>query len=413
MLVKPRLLVVSPRFLFPLDQGGRIRTANTLRHLKGGAFHITLVSPAPPDASRWDAEIARVCDAFRAWPERKLSGLGRFAGLLGKLPVSVAGDVSAPGRRVVAEALAEKPDAVLVDFPHAAVLTPLLMPPSIIFTHNVEAEIFDRQVELTRPPMQWVWRHEARKMRRFEGEVLRAFGTVIAVSQRDAQALQSQYGIPKVHPVQTGVDVEYYGWIPADTVAPPPPDGGTLVFTGSMDSRSNIEGVQFLLREVWPLILAVRPKAKALIVGRNPPASLQAQVADRAYDWTFSGYVEDVRGWVAKAHAYAIPLRVGSGTRLKVFEAMAMGAPIVSTALGVEGLPVRDGEHYLRADDAKSFAQGVLSLFADAPRRQSLSAAARNLVETNFSWPAVTRDFEAICLGSIDANRAFSKQPAA
>src|SRR6185295_18257616 len=113
---------------------------------KGGAFHITLVSPAPPDASRWEAEIAKICDAFRAWPEQKLSRFGRIAGLIGRLPASVAGDVSASGRRVVAAALAEKPDAVLVDFPHAAVLMPPAMPPSIMFTHNVEAEIFERQV---------------------------------------------------------------------------------------------------------------------------------------------------------------------------------------------------------------------------------------------------------------------------
>jgi hypothetical protein len=401
LLVTRRLLVVSPRFLFPLDQGGRIRTANTLRNMKGGAFQITLVSPAPPDARRWDAEIATVCDEFRSWPEESLSRAGKIAALFGKLPVAVASDVSRAGRRVVAQALAEKPDAVLVDFPHAAVLMPSAMPPrSIMFTHNVEAEIFERQVELTRPPMRWVWQHEARKMRRFEGDVLRTFGTVIAVSERDAHALESQYQIPKVHPVKTGVDIDYYSWVRPDSVTPPPPDGGILVFTGAMDSRSNIEGIQFLLREVWPLILAARPKAQALIVGRNPPANLKAEAASRNYDWSFSGYVDDVRPWVARGHAYAIPLRVGSGTRLKVFEAMAMGTPMVSTGLGVEGLPVEPGEHYLRANDARSFADATLALFADGDRRQALSTAARALVEARFSWPAVTGEFESICLAA-------------
>jgi len=401
LLVTRRLLVVSPRFLFPLDQGGRIRTANTLRHMKGGAFHITLVSPAPPDASRWDAEIAGICDEFRSWPEAAMSRAGKIAALFGKLPVAVASDVSRAGQRVVEDALAEEPDAVLVDFPHAAVLMPSAMPTrSIMFTHNVEAEIFERQVELTRPPMRWVWRHEAKKMRRFEGDALREFGTVIAVSERDARALESQYRIPQVHPVKTGVDVNYYAWVRPDNVAPAPADGGVLVFTGAMDSRSNIEGIQFLLREVWPLIQASRPKAQALIVGRNPPANLKAEAAGRGYDWVFSGYVDDVRPWVAKAHAYAIPLRVGSGTRLKVFEAMAMGTPMISTGLGVEGLPVEPGEHYLRADDAKAFADAVLALFADPQRRQALSTAARALVEARFSWPAVTGEFEAICLAA-------------
>jgi len=387
--VKPRLLVVSPRFLFPLDQGGRIRTANTLRHMKGGAFHITLVSPAPPGASRWDADISTICDAFHAWPEPRVSQLTRIAGLLGKLPMSVATDVSAAGRRVVADALAKKPDAVLVDFPHAAVLMPPNLPPSIIFTHNVEAEIFERQVELTRPPMRWVWQREAGKMRRFEGDVLRAFGTVIAVSQRDAQALQSQYGISEAFPVQTGVDVDYYKWTPADTVAAPPPDGGVLVFTGAMDSRSNIEGIQFLLNEVWPQIITVRPKAQALIVGRNPPAHLQALAASRGYDWIFSGYVDDVRPWVAKAHAYGIPLRVGSGTRLKVLEAMAAGTPVVSTALGAEGLAVRHGEHLLIADSPHAMADAVADLQAESAEWESLAGNAHRLVRSQYDWSII------------------------
>ncbi len=396
--MKRRLLVVSPRFLFPLDQGGRIRTANTLRHMKGGAFHITLVSPAPADADRWQADIATVCDEFRSWPEPRPSRLGRIAALFGNLPVAVASDVSDAGRRVVRDAIAEKPDAVLVDFPHAAVLLPPVLPAaSIIFTHNVEAEIFERQIALTKPPMRWVWRHEAKKMRRFEGDVLRAFDTVIAVSERDAKALEAQYAIPKVHPVQTGVDVEYYAWVSPQSVTPPPSDGGTLVFTGAMDSRSNIEGIQFLLREVWPRILAARPKANALIVGRNPPTALVAEAKSRGFDWSFSGYVDDVRPFVAKAHA-------------KVFEAMAMGAPVVSTGLGVEGLAITPGEHYLRADDAQAFADAVIALFADPARRQTLSSAARTLVETRFSWTAVTGAFEAICLRADAKNATRIKE---
>ena len=404
--MKPRLLVVSPRFLFPLDQGGRIRTVNTLRRLKDGVFDITLVSPAPANAGNWAADLAGACDRFLSWPETPQSRLGQVRALAGQLPVAVASDASAAGSALVAVELAKAPDAMLVDFPHAAVLLPDRLPvPSVIWTHNVEAEIFARHAEVARGPMRLVWQDQAQKMQRFEAETLRRFDTVIAVSKRDAAALREAYGLPRVEPVETGVDTEYYTCHPP---ADAPAFGmaeGTVVFTGSMDSRSNIEGVTFLMDEVWPLVLQGRPGARAIIVGRNPPAGLVAAARERKLDWEFTGFVDDVRPYVARSHVYVIPLRVGSGTRIKVFEAMAMGCPVVSTTLGVEGLAVTDGTHYLRADATDAFAAAILELLNDAERRQELSTAARALVELKFGWAQVTRQFEAILTAVLPGRR--------
>ena len=397
-----RLLVVSPRFLFPLDQGGRIRTANTLRHMKGGTFHITLASPAPADAARFAAQTASVCDRFLSWPEPRLSGLGKIAALLGQLPVSVASDGSERGRAVVANALAEEPDAVLVDFPHAAVLMPAAMrQPSILFTHNVETEIFARHASVARGLRRLVWRDQTRKMRRFEAETLRAFDRVIAVSERDAAALRSSFGLERVEAVETGVDTAYYDF--RSRPGPPPEDGGTVVFTGSMDSRSNVDGIEFLMHEIWPLVLRRRPAARAVVAGRNPPERLAAAAKARGFDWSFTGFVDDVRPFVAEADVYVIPLRVGSGTRIKVFEAMAMGCPVVSTRLGAEGLDVTPGEHLLTADLAAGFAEAILRLLDDPELAGQLARAARDMVASRYSWPHVTRRFERICMDATQA----------
>ncbi len=395
-----RLLVVSPRFLFPLDQGGRIRTVKTLRHMKGGAFHITLASPVPPDAGRFAAETAAVCDRFVSWPEPRMSRLGKVAALAGQLPVSAATDVSATGRATVAQALADGVDLVLVDFPHAAVLVPERLPvPAVVFTHNVEAEILERHARVARGAMRLVWQNEARKMRRFEGGVLRRFHTAIAVSERDAVALHRDYGVSRVEAVETGVDTDYYAFHSRPKQAGR--DGGTVVFTGSMDSRSNIDGIGFLLQDVWPHVLAARPKAKALIVGRNPPPALVAAAKGRGYDWHFTGFVDDVRPYVAEAHAYAIPLRVGSGTRIKVFEAMAMGRPVVSTQLGAEGLDVTPGTDMLMENDPVPFAAALVQVLEDEGEAARLAHAARELVQRRFSWPMVTQRFEQICLDAM------------
>jgi glycosyltransferase involved in cell wall biosynthesis len=399
---RPRLLVISPRFLFPMNEGGKIRTANILKRMKGGAFAIDFVSPGPANHADYRHDLESISDRFVLWPQPERSQIRRLSALLDPAPVAAATDRSQAGARIVAQALDERPDAVLVDFPHAAVLLPdTIAPPSVIFTHNVEAEIFERHAAVAKGPMRLVWRDQSRKMRRFEGDALRRFDSVIAVSKRDAGALKALYGLPAVETIDTGVDLEFYPFAPAELAPAFGAGGGTIVFTGAMDWRANIDGVAFLMDEVWPLIAAARPEADMVVVGRNPPEALIAEARARNLPWRFTGFVDDIRPYVSASHVYVIPLRVGSGTRIKAFEAMAMGRPVVSTTVGVEGLDVTPGEHFLAADSAADFAAAILRLLANADLRGALARAARARVEARFSWSHVARQFESICMRAL------------
>ncbi len=392
-LPRRRLLFVSPRFLFPLDEGGKIRTSGILRAMKGGAFEITLASPAPADPAAHRAEIAGVCDRFVSWPKRPAGRFGKLLALAGPLPVSAATDRSRAGTRVVAGALADGPDVVVVDFPQAAVLAPgPLGTRSVLFTHNVEAEILERHAEQARGPRRAVWRQQAARMQAFECATLRRFDTVVAVSARDARMLEQRCGIRGAAVIDTGVDLDFYAF------HPPAETASTVVFSGAMDSRSNIDGIAFLMDEVWPHVAAGRPDARMLVVGRNPPAPLVARARQSGLPWEFTGFVDDIRPHVLRGDVSVIPLRVGSGTRLKAFEAMALGRPVVSTALGVEGLSVLPGTHFLSAESGADFAAAILRALADAALRRHLAQAARALLEERFSWAQVGRQFEAICL---------------
>lgn len=401
---KPRLLFVSPVFLFPNDAGGKIRTTNILRGLRSGAFELTLMSPASPQqVEQHRAELDTVADHFQPWRAAKaLPRWRRALDLLGELPVNVAVDNTPAARQAVHEALQQRRhDLVVFDFVHSAVLAPSPIGiPSLCFTHNVEAEIFARHAQQARRfGMRRIWRDQHAKMERFERRALGAFDTVIAVSERDARAFREHHGLPRVRDIPTGVDLETFSWALPPRLEPGQPP--TVVFTGAMNWDANIDGVNHFLDEVWPRVLAECPEARFVIVGRDPSAAMQARAASLP-GVTCTGFVDDVRPYVHAAQAFVIPLRVGGGTRIKAFEAMAMGCPVVSTAIGMEGLDVQDGAHYLRRDAAEDQAQAVLQLLRDTGLRERLSRQARQRVEDFFGHRQVASVFERICLETLD-----------
>lgn len=402
-----RLLFICSRYLFPIDSGGKIRTVNILRGLKGGAFEITVASPLPANAaSRQPEETRDICDHLIGWPDASRNALfqwGRMRHLLSQLPVAVATDRSPVGQRTIARALMAPPDVIVVDFPHAAVLAPPPYPcASVIFTHNVEAEIFHRHAQVAGNAVKrMVWRNQANKMERYERELLPAFSAVVAVAERDKVYFQQNYGVDNVSVIPTGVDLDFFAHQERTALAEIENDGGTVVFTGSMDWMANVDGIEFFMDAVWPAITNKRPRAKCVIVGRSPPQSLVERAQARRLEWLFTGFVDDVRPFVHNAHVYVIPLRVGGGTRIKVYEAMAMGCPVVSTRIGVEGLPVEDGRHYVEADSPEDIAAAIVSLLGNPGRRRQLSSDARQFVEENMSARRAAQVFERICLDSL------------
>ena len=400
MRQKPRLLFVSPRFLFPADSGGKIRTSQILKGMKGGAFEITLISPEPgAGTGRFREQLDAVADRFVGWPEHERGPwfpVTRLRHIFSHLPIPVITDRNCAGARMVDKELAKEPDVVVFDFPHSAVLAPdAIRVPSVMFTHNIEAEIFRRHAEVTTHPVnKSIWRNQLRKMERYEKATLQRFDSVVAVSERDGRYFREQYALANVAVIRTGVDLEYFSYSL-------PPETGGVVFTGSMDWFANVDAIEFLMDEVWPEAVRREPGLTLDVVGRSPPAPLVAKARTAAGRVNFTGYVDDVRPYVRQACAYAIPLRVGGGTRIKVFEAMAMGCPVVSTAIGVEGLPLEDGRHYLRADTPAEFTQALVRLLGDRSLRGRLSRDARRYVEENFSNKQAAREFEHICLQAV------------
>ena len=253
MTDKPDLLFVSTRFLFPIDSGGKIRTTQVLRGMKGGPFRIVLVSPASAElVAKHRADLDRVCDHFEWWPAPVRGPLFpylRLRHLLDKLPIPVRTDRHPKGITRIAELLRKKPAVAVFDFAHAAVLAPPAIPvPSVMFTHNVEAEIFKRHYEIARNPLvRAIWRNQYRKMFEFERSALRRFDVVVAVADRDGRQFSTDYEVAEPFVIPTGVDLEFFGY------ASPARDR-EVIFCGSMDWLANQEAVAFFMDDVWPEI---------------------------------------------------------------------------------------------------------------------------------------------------------------
>ncbi|MEP6916452.1 MAG: glycosyltransferase, partial [Acidobacteriota bacterium] len=199
---------------------------------------------------------------------------------------------------------------------------------------------------------------------------------------------------PDVHPGPRGVRLQ------------PDVDAGPrrahLVFTGSMDWLPNEDGMLYFVRDILPLIRLEEPETTLSIIGRAPTPAVK-RLADAA-GIEVTGRVDDVRPHVAAGSVYIVPLRIGGGTRLKIFEAMAMAKAVVSTTVGAEGLPVTSGQDVVIADEPAAFAQAVVGLIRDDQRRRRIESEARRLVVERYDWSAVAQDFEdaltRVCSGA-------------
>jgi sugar transferase (PEP-CTERM/EpsH1 system associated) len=261
--------------------------------------------------------------------------------------------------------------------------------PVLLCKDNAWADLAEREWQATR---QWlprqVKRVEAGNMRRYEKAAVESSDHCVVVSERDKELIHQLAPNTPLSVVPNGVDTEQFQ--PSPEPAGPP----HLVFTGAMGWQPNAEAMIYFCREILPAVRTRFPDVQLSIVGLHPPPEVVALGEQPHIHVT--GFVPDVRPYIAEATVYIAPLRLGSGTRLKILEAMAMGKAVVSTTIGAEGLAVTDGCHLMIADEAADFATRICELLADPARRQALGQAGRALVETCYDWRAVAASLDGV-----------------
>ena len=390
-----RILWVKAGKLLPVDTGGKIRSYNILVQL-ARTHEVTLLSYYGGEKDpRYEAEITRQLPGAEvihtAAPESTLrQAIDYILRLPAEAPYAVTKFTHPLVKQAVERALQQQRcDVAVCDFLSASLNFPDDSPvPVVLFQHNVETSLWKRMADRESNPVRKLsYRIEASKMARYESNALRKFGQVIAVSDHDREQMRAMDSHCQISVVPTGVDTSRYQRVPPAASDPP-----VVVFTGSMDWEPNVDAVEYFCREVWPAVLAEFPNARFEIVGRNPSPRVQKLASTSI---VVTGTVPSVTDHLRHATVVVVPLRIGGGTRLKIFEAMAMGKAMVSTSIGAEGLEVTHGRDLLLADDAAGFAAAVLQLLRDAAVRGSFEDNAARLA-AQYDWSHIARRFAEV-----------------
>lgn len=421
-----RLLVLASQLPYPLTGGGQVRLYNLYSRLSA-QHEITWICPIWPGTEKYvhDTErlFRRVVKLPGDWKPSPLSqGLG---GLIHsavahthweRLYVTCYGYVPAPGvywlprsaerMNVIEDVLSsEQFDLLAVENMAAAELRPpTITIPSVLTLFDMQSTLFRRARKVYPTTLQdrlfyWV---ELAKIVRYEWRNYARYDLATTVSEVDRKRLERRCPSLPVEVVPNGVDIGYFKPQSGGD------DGRTVVYIGHYGYPPNADAVQYFVRTIWPLIRARLPEARFVAVGRQPPDDI-AQYPGV----TVTGFVPDVRPFLARAATVVAPLRVGGGTRIKILEALAMGKAVVATTLGAEGLRVTHDQDILLADAPEDFARCVTRLLAQPALRARFGRNGRRLVERKYAWETQAAEYDRILRRVAEEKQGAGRRAAA
>lgn len=382
------ILFLTPQIPYPPHSGGRIVTWNTIRRFAQSAtVHVVSLYHHPSERSYLKA-MQKICATAEAFPAHgKWSLWPMLHSCCSTWPFKALRFYNPAMKAYVRQLLDEHP----IDVIHAQNFytttyadgdEPCL---KIHYKENMEGNLLIRYSQAhPNLAVQMLAYFEGLRTRRFEMRACHKFDRVLAISPLDRDALLERNPSLSIEHQPAGVDLDAYPFLPEPSGPP------TLVFTGTMSYYPNADGVRTFLEQAWMKIRTRVQDARLMIVGSDPPPSIQKW--DGADGVTVTGRVPSVHDYLKQATLYLVPLRVGGGIRLKILEAMASGRAIVSTPVGCEGLQVTDGEHLRIAGLGDNFAAAVIQLLEKPDLRNQLREKARAQVEALYNWDAIVAE---------------------
>lgn len=382
-----RILVVLPRFPYPLEKGDKLRAYYQIKELsKHNEVYLYCVShtkvlPEHIDAVRpYCKEICLVRsprlvnykNVVRNYLHTKSLQLGYWDSIKSRKAYK------AFEKRV-------NPDVLYSQMVRTMPLVSRSSKPKVMDFQDAMSMNCERRMEKSRGLWHYILHFEFKMLRSTEYNSFKIFDALIIISEPDSEAIpHKQNG--DIHIIPNGVDFGYFAPMECEKKY-------DILFCGNMSYEPNVHAAQFLAKEVMPLVWKEMPEATLLLAGANPKRQVRQLVGERV---TVSGYVDDIRESYASARIFAAPMQTGSGLQNKLLEAMAMQLPCVTTSIANASLYAEDGRQVLVGDTAQAFADHLVTLLRNPERRDSLAAEGYNYVHENFSWEKAGEKLEAV-----------------
>ncbi len=389
-----RILFLSPTLPFPLTDGGRIRVFNLLKQiaLKNDVTLLALETQSTDKNSIAHVEQLGVkvhlVEYASTLPPFSVKTF--FSALFKRQPITVARyDVPVYRRKFKELLTTETFDIVHYEMFHTAQFHTETDLPGVLSLQNVDSAIWQRlQGETRNLFYKCAYWSQTRAFQRYERVLSPKFDVVTCTSEVDAAVFERYCAEDTVNVIPNGVDVTHFSPDHASE------DAAHLIYIGSMDWYPNEDAARFFAEEILPQIQKDIPDAKFTIVGGNPSERVQRLTDMEGV--VVTGRVPEIKPYFSEATVFVVPLRIGSGTRLKILEALAMGKAVVSTTVGAEGLALRDGEEILIADEPDTFADAVTRLLTDRELRQKIGTNGRVRVEQDYDWRSIAERLHSV-----------------
>jgi polysaccharide biosynthesis protein PslH len=377
-LPRMEILVIAPRFPWPLEKGDKLRLFQQIRHLsRAHAIHLFALSHQPVSEEAL-AALRPYCRSLAVHP----IALWRLPwnllrGVIRGLPFSVAYFTDTGALRHLDAFYREVgPDLVYAQLARSGEYLARLPHPRVIDLMDAFSAIAEQRARLgswwLRPFLRW----ESLLLAAYERRLARITDRQVFIAARDRQLLDPAEAWPALI-VPNGIDTEYFQPQPAG------PDQADLVFVGNLGYFPNVAAARYLVRVILPLIWKTRPATSVLIAGARPAPAVRALAGDKV---RVEGWLPDIRTAYAAGRIFVAPLFQGAGQQNKILEAMAMGIPVITTSHVRKGIHSGDGEVLILADAPQDFAEQILTLLEDPQHRADLARKGLQFISENHSW---------------------------
>jgi polysaccharide biosynthesis protein PslH len=391
-----RILLLTQVVPYPLDAGPKVKTFNVLRYLAGRGHRVTLVSFVRKNEERFLKELAPFCERIYSVPLRRSRWAdcrAYTASLRLARPFLVLRDAIPEMHDLLRKLTAQQ----TFDYVHADQLTmgqfafEVRGALRVLDAHNAVWKIVERARQTVPFFLQPILAREAQQLKRYEGELCRQMDTVLAVSSDDQRAL-----------VEAGANSQNIKVIPIaiDGTRLKPvlraKDSTNILSVSTLSYPPNADGIRWFLREVLPRIRGEVPEVTVTLVGAHPPKDIVRFGSRNPAFVNVTGYVTDLQPYLESAALMVVPVRIGSGMRVRILEALARGMAVVTTRNGIEGIEAVDGEHLLVADSPAEFSEAVVRLLKDSSFSLRLGKNGRKLVQERYDWRVVLPQLDSV-----------------